>query len=60
MEAANVNEKPDPFRVPCCGASPIFVPLFVIGGTLVLFAIAVAGEIADNIPVEGQRIQGAR
>ncbi len=55
-----MNEKPNPFRVPCCGASLIFVPLFAIGGTLMLFAIAVAGEIADNIPVEGQRIEGAR
>jgi hypothetical protein len=54
-----VHEKPDRFLTPCCVASLIFVPLFVIGVTLVLLTIAVAGEIADNIHPEGQRIEGA-
>jgi hypothetical protein len=56
---SNVHEKPDLFLTPCCVASLIFVPLFVIGGTLVLLAIAVAGEVADNIHPDGQRIEGA-
>jgi hypothetical protein len=58
-EVVKVHEKPDRFLTPCCVASLIFVPLFVIGVTLVLLTIAVAGEIADNIHPEGQRIEGA-
>jgi hypothetical protein len=43
-----VREKPDLILAVCCAASLILVPLFVIGGTLVLFTIAVTGEIADS------------
>jgi hypothetical protein len=54
-----VQEKPDLFLAACCAASLILVPLFVIGVTLALSAIAVAGEIADNIHPEVQRIERA-
>jgi hypothetical protein len=54
-----VHEKPDLLLAACCAASLILVPLFVIGVTLVLFALAVAGEITGNIHPEGQRIEGA-
>jgi hypothetical protein len=43
-----VHEKPDLILASSCFASLIFVPLFVIGVTVVLFSIAVAGEIAGR------------
>jgi hypothetical protein len=59
-EVSSVHEKTDWILTACCAASPILMPLFFIGVTLMLFAIAVAGEIADNIRPEGQPIEGAR
>ena len=44
-----MHEKPDLILASCCVASLIFVPLFVIGVTVVLFSIAVAGEIAGRV-----------
>jgi hypothetical protein len=44
-----VHEKPDLLLAACCAASLILVPLFVIGVTVVLFSIAVAGEIAGRV-----------
>jgi hypothetical protein len=44
-----VHKKPNLTLASCCVASLIFVPLFVIGVTVVLFSIAVAGEIADRV-----------
>jgi hypothetical protein len=54
-----VHKETDWILTACCAASPILVPLFFIGVTLMFFAIAVAGEIADKIHPEGQRIEGA-
>jgi hypothetical protein len=48
-EVSNVHRKPDLILAACCVASMIFVPLFVIGVTVVLFSIAVAGEIAGRV-----------
>jgi hypothetical protein len=58
-EASGVHKKTDWILTACCAASPILVPLFFIGVTLMFFAIAVTGEIADCIHPEGQRIEGA-
>jgi hypothetical protein len=44
-----VHEKPDLILAACCAASLILAPLFVIGTTVVLFSIAVAGEIAGRV-----------
>ena len=44
-----MHRKPDLILAACCAASLILVPLFVIGGTVVLFSIAVAGEIVDRV-----------
>jgi hypothetical protein len=50
LEVSNVHQKPDPILAAYCVASLIFVlPLFVIGVTVVLFSIAVAGEIAGRV-----------
>ena len=50
MEVSNVtHEKPDLILALCCAASLILVPLFVVGVTLALSAVAVAGEIADRV-----------
>jgi uncharacterized membrane protein len=45
---SNVREKPDLVLAVCCAASLILVPLFVIGVTLLLFTIAVTGEIVER------------
>jgi hypothetical protein len=55
-----VHKETDWILTACCAASPILVPLFFIGVTLMLFAIAVAEEIAGNIRPKGQPIEGAR
>ena len=44
-----MHQKPDLILAACCAASLILAPLFVIGATVVLFSIAVAGEIAGRI-----------
>jgi len=46
-EVSYVGEKIDFALLACCAASLILLPLFVIGVVLALFAVAVAGEIAD-------------
>ena len=48
-ELSNVHQKPDLILAACCAASLILAPLFVIGATVVLFSIAVAGEIAGRV-----------
>jgi hypothetical protein len=44
-----VHKKPDVILSACCAVSLILVPLFVIGVTVVLFSISVAGEIAGRV-----------
>jgi hypothetical protein len=48
-EVRKVHQKPDLLLAAWCAASLILVPLFVIGVTVVLFSIAVAGEIAGRV-----------
>ena len=43
-----MREKPDLISAVCCAAPLILVSLFVIGVTLLLFTIAVTGEIVDR------------
>jgi hypothetical protein len=45
---SNVHGKPDLILAACCAASLILGPLF-FGATVVLFSIAVAGEIAGRV-----------
>jgi hypothetical protein len=49
QEVSNVHQKPDLILAACCVASLILAPLFVIGTAVVLFSIAVAGEIAGRV-----------
>jgi len=53
MGFCSVQEQPDLLAAACCAASLILVPLFVIGVTLGLLAIAIGGEIADRVRGRG-------
>ena len=44
-----MHKKPDVILSTCCVVSLILVPIFFIGVTVVLFSIAVAGEIAGRV-----------
>jgi hypothetical protein len=52
---STVHEGTDLILAACCAASLILVPLFVIGVTVTLLAIAIAGEISGRTRIEEAR-----